>query len=159
MKNIEINEQQAKELYKSANAEIQKKLELAFGSAAFITDANQKVKTFEDACDVLGISSISSKAFAFLPDLNRKAIIAYYKLTIIAKALNGDWVADWENAGQHKYYPYFAFVPGVGFRFYGCGLWVTRTGVGSRLCYRTPELAKYAGTQFEELYNELLSAQ
>ena len=52
----------------------------------------EKVKTFEDACNVLGISTDLPDCSA-LPGDNRH-IDAYYQLVTIAKALNDGWEPD-----------------------------------------------------------------
>jgi hypothetical protein len=67
-----------------------------------ITD---RVKTYEDACKVLGVEPINeqnAKAQGFRPDE-----IARRKLETIAAALNEGWKPDWNNTDQYKYYPYF----------------------------------------------------
>ena len=67
-----------------------------------ITD---RVKTYEDACKVLGVEPINeqnAKAQGFRSDE-----IARRKLETIAAALNEGWKPDWNNTDQYKYYPYF----------------------------------------------------
>ncbi|WP_298307218.1 hypothetical protein [Flavobacterium sp.] len=114
-----------------------------------------KIKTFEEACALLGIST-DLPDFSAMPEKEQKALIAHYKLVIIAKALNGDWIPDWKNDKWDKYYPWFNMgsPSGVGFSFFGYGCWYAHSIVGSRLCFKSAELAKYAGTQFEELYKD-----
>ncbi len=116
----------------------------------------KKIKTFADACRILKIKPVLPDV-SMLPLEHQKSVIAYYKLIIIARALNGKWVADFEDSTQWKYAPWFQFVPGVGFRCRACGGWDTHTHVGSRLCYKNEATAKYVAKQFEKLYNEWLS--
>jgi hypothetical protein len=78
---------------------------------------------------------------------------AHYRLVIIARALNGNWKPDWTNWDQNKYYPWFAFRGGQ-FVFHVVRYVFTSSPLGSRLCFRTRELAEYAGKQFEDLYHE-----
>ncbi|MFA6087449.1 hypothetical protein [Mucilaginibacter sp.] len=119
----------------------------------------ERIKTFEDACIDLGISLDLEEIETNLinTDVGNYACIAFIKLQIIAKALNEGWKADWNNSSQYKYYPWFKSDGKSGFSFdvYDCG--GSGSGVGSRLCYRTKELAEYAGKQFEALYSEYLS--
>lgn len=113
------------------------------------------IKTFEDACKVLALNPENVVPdFAFFPESDRQAMIDHTKLVIIAKAINGEWVPDWKNWNQYKYYPWFEMSSssGVGFSCDDYGGWLTYSGVGSRLCFESREKAKYAGTQFEELY-------
>ncbi len=152
MKNLSIDEQKLKDLYSSVCPEFQKKLLTTFGQEIFVTDIKDRIKTFEDACAVYGILPQSVFSLSDTPDE-----IAYKKLKIITRALNEDWVANWTDNKERKYYPYFEFVPGVGFRFFVYDFWIPCTIVGSRLCYKNWELAKYSAEQFRELWNDFLT--
>ena len=113
------------------------------------------IKTFEDACQVLNLDSTTViPDFSLFPEPDQQAMIAHAKLIIIAKAINGDWVPDWNNWDQYKYYPWFEMgsPSGGGFSFNGCAYWSTYSYVGSRLCFQNRDMAKYAGKQFEDLY-------
>ena len=114
-----------------------------------------EIKTFEDACLALGIET-TLPDFSAIPEEFQKPLIAYYKIVIIAKALNEGWTPDWTNGKWDKYYPWFEMgsPSGVGFSFNGCDAWYTNSFAGSRLCFKSSELAEYAGKQFESLYKE-----
>jgi hypothetical protein len=119
-----------------------------------------EIKSFEGACKVVGISTQLPEVNA-LPEKHQKAIKAHYMLIIIAQALNEGWQPNWNDHNQYKYYPWFwmgdnGASPGVGFSYDGCGGDGTHSSVGSRLCYKSRELAKYAGTQFEALYKDYM---
>lgn len=119
----------------------------------------ERVKSFEDACAELGIKSknfFSGCVCDELTESDVKAIVAYAQLIIIARALNGVWKPNWEDANEYKYWPYFNMQSGVGFSFVGCAYWFAATAVGSRLCFKSREVALYAGKQFEELYKDYL---
>lgn len=124
-----------------------------------ITD---RVKTYEDACKVLGVEPINeqnAKAQGFRSDE-----IARRKLETIAAALNEGWKPDWNNTDQYKYYPYFYIqenAKGKG----SAGLSYAATNnaaaaasayVGSRLCFYASRLARYASNQFTDLYEQIL---
>ena len=124
-----------------------------------ITD---RVKTYEDACKVLGVEPINeqnAKAQGF-----RSEEIARRKLETIAAALNEGWKPDWNNTDQYKYYPYFYIqenAKGKG----SAGLSYANTvnaasdtyaTIGSRLCFYASRLARYAGNQFTDLYEQIL---
>jgi hypothetical protein len=113
------------------------------------------IKTFEDACKVLALNPKNVVPdFSLFYESDRQAMIDHAKLVIIAKAINGEWVPDWKDWNQYKYYPWFEMgsSSGVGFSCDVCGGWDTDSDVGSRLCFETREQAKYAGKQFEDLY-------
>lgn len=124
-----------------------------------ITD---RVKTYEDACKVLGVEPINeqnAKAQGFRSDE-----IARRKLETIAAALNEGWKPDWNNTNQYKYYPYFYIqenAKGKGFAGLSyastCNAAAFTTAhVGSRLCFYASRLARYAGNQFTDLYEQIL---
>ena len=113
------------------------------------------IKTFEDACKVLNLDAATIiPDFSLFPEADRQAMIDHAKLIIIAKAINGDWVPDWENGEWDKYYPWFVMgsSSGVGFSYDVCDDWNTNSYVGSRLCFESREKAKYVGEQFQDLY-------
>lgn len=124
-----------------------------------ITD---RVKTYEDACKVLGVEPINeqnAKAQGFRSDE-----IARRKLETIAAALNEGWKPDWNNTDQYKYYPYFYIqenAKGKGSAGLSCASTSyaaanTSAYFGSRLCFYASRLARYAGNQFTDLYEQIL---
>lgn len=124
-----------------------------------ITD---RVKTYEDACKVLGVEPINeqnAKAQGFRSDE-----IARRKLETIAAALNEGWKPDWNNTDQYKYYPYFyiqenAKGKGSAGLSYALTLHTAPTTpayFGSRLCFYASRLARYASNQFTDLYEQIL---
>ncbi len=116
----------------------------------------KKIKTFDDACKALKIKPGTLPDVSAMPEKYRKAMIANYKLMIITEALNKGWEPDWTNSAETKYYPwFFNYKPGVGFSDSGYDGWCAFTRCGSRLCFKSSELATYAGTQFIEIYNQI----
>jgi len=138
-----------------------------------ITD---KIKSFEDACKHLRLNPNDLPVVDMLPEKDRKSIIAFYKLTIIIRALNEGWEPDWSNWDECKYYNWFYVEKGwdeckyynwfyvekgedqrsSGFRYHDTYYSFTRTSTGSRLCFKNRELAEYAAEQFKKLYREYL---
>ena len=124
-----------------------------------ITD---KVKSFEDACAVLGIAPESVIPYANPKDQEEVATNAYRKLATIAKALNEGWQPNWNDHNEWKYQPWFEVEAseekpaGSGFSVTGYDIWCTDTIVCSRLCFKSAELALYAGKQFADIYKDYL---
>lgn len=118
-------------------------------------DITKRVKTYADACAVLGIEPINEEVFTKLGFT--KDEIAYRKLKTVIEALNEGWQPDWSDRSEYKYWNWFVYrTSSAGF---GCAIaynapTYTYTDVGSRLCFKTRELAAYAGRQFEDLYND-----
>lgn len=119
-----------------------------------ITD---RVKTYADACAVLGIKETLPDVGGLRPK-DRPSVTAYYKLIVIAQALNEGWEPDWTNEEQPKWFPWFYFdreknkTAGFAnaYTFYAPA--DTSASFGSRLCFKTEALCAYAARQFEPLY-------
>ena len=75
-------------------------IQLTFGKE-FSKTIQDRVKTYEDACFEVGIDP------AEINDQVRISVIAYYKLTIIARALNEGWTPDYQNFKQGWHIPIF----------------------------------------------------
>ena len=117
----------------------------------------EKVKSFEDACKLLDITP-SVPVVTGIPEKYQKPLIANYQLMVIAEALNEGWTPDWSNGEWDKWHPWFDMDDSSSagrFSFHVAGNLYSYSIVGSRLCFKSEELADYAGTQFLELYREL----
>lgn len=137
----------------------------------------ERVKTFKDACNELGIEH--DKWVQDKKDLGLEAdVIAYLKLRIIAAALNEGWKPQF-TTDEYRYFPWFylytqseidemseeeksrvvsrshnhaSAVGGVAYAGTSNDSSYTYTLVGSRLAFKTRELAEYAGRQFVEIW-------
>ncbi|MEO2052672.1 MAG: hypothetical protein ABGX00_12990 [Allomuricauda sp.] len=118
------------------------------------------IRTFQDACIVLKLNSqLVIPEFSQFPKKYQKAIEAYAKLVIIVEALNEGWHPDWNDEKEKKYEPLFVMD-----NYFDKGFYLlasddynkTISVCGSRLCYRTEKLCKYAAEQFTELYKDFL---
>jgi hypothetical protein len=122
-----------------------------------LKDITKSVKTYADACAIIGIEPIEDEVLVKLSFT--KDEIAYRKLKTIVEALNEGWQPDWTNSNQNKYWPWFLYNPnsaGLSCALTAHAASNTSTAIGSRLCFKTRELAMYAGTQFTDIYNEFL---
>lgn len=118
-----------------------------------ITD---RVRSFEDACTFLGVDPDSVGNPDEIKDGDARSVAAYERLIIVARALNEGWVPNWNNSSEYKYYPYFDMRSG-GFSVVDCTRWASYSFVGSRLCFKSSELALYAGKQFNDLYQHFMT--
>lgn len=132
-------------------------------------DITNRVKSYADACKVLGIEPMdedSMKAQGFRPDE-----IARRQLETITEALNEGWKPNWADTDEYKYYPYFYIEVGEVQTEDGdtlgalAGLSCAATNhaatstvarIGSRLCFHDRETARYAGRTFTDLYAQIL---
>jgi hypothetical protein len=122
-------------------------------------DVRDRIKTLQDAIDYLGEDDTDVNALIHLIKnfVSNNHIRNYQSLVVIAKALNEGWQPDWTNDNQRKYTPWFKHKAGFGLSCDAYDFWDTDASVGSRLCYKSSELAVYAATQFAICYNNYLS--
>lgn len=183
--------------YKNTDESGKGLLEDLFGVELFKPkDIRERVKTYEDACEVLGIEPSdfcgmrfvdvdadgkmkSDSVLKFMPDE-----IAYFKLKVITKALNEGWKPKFDG-NEVRYYPWFWIytkkeyealnakdkkecrVVGRSYLYAGAlggvacahadnASSLSSTYGGSRLAFKTRELAEYCGKQFLDIWVDFL---
>lgn len=187
MNEITINKEKVAEAYQNASAETKEALKALFGNEIEFKrkptlDDYTTIKTYEDACEVLGAWSVLNE-----PNPVYKVpphIIALMKLETISRAL---WGRTWEpkpdaEGSKNFYYPVFALYTQqeiedmdederegllfasannsvtAGFNY----MWTNNSsshksaGISSRLYQEDSEKAEYFGKQFLELWAEYL---
>ncbi len=119
-----------------------------------------KIKTFEQACKKLGYDpeKVLPKV-GTMPKHHQDATVAHAKLVIITEALNDGWKPNWKDSSEWKYYPWFDMSSPSGPAYDVCDDWCSLSNVGSRLCFKSEELAEYAGKQFQKLYRQYFVLQ
>ena len=141
-----------------------------------------RIKTFDDALEELGPNHSLVKEYEAIckADVTENTIV-YSRLCVITAALNEGWRPRFVKE-EYRYFPYFYLYTNeeisrmseeekssVVFRSnssayayggvaYACAYndSVYVANVGSRLAFKTEELAEYAGKQFTKLYAEYL---
>lgn len=158
MRTLQIKQDSLLVAFRNAGKEGKQVLSDLFGKQVALYDnITDRVKSFEDACQVLGISTNVPEVKG-LPRKHQKAIIANYKLIIIAEALNEGWKPNWQDSDEYKYYPWFDMSnpAGVGFSHTHSAASSSSANFGSRLCLKNRELAIYFGQTFTDLFNDSL---
>lgn len=158
MRTLQIKQDSLLVAFRNAGKEGKQVLSDLFGKQVALYDnITDRVKSFEDACQVLGISTNVPEVKG-LPRKHQKAIIANYKLIVIAEALNEGWKPNWQDSDEYKYYPWFDMSnpAGVGFSSTYTSASLTGANFGSRLCLKNRELAIYFGQTFTDLFNDSL---
>lgn len=158
MRTLQIKQDSLLVAFRNAGKEGKQVLSDLFGKQVALYDnITDRVKSFEDACQVLGISTNVPEVKG-LPRKHQKAIIANYKLIIIAEALNEGWKPNWQDSDEYKYYPWFDMSnpAGVGYSNTYNTASKTTAAIGSRLCLKNRELAIYFGQTFTDLFNDSL---
>lgn len=158
MKTLQIDEKKAKGLYENASPEFQAMLEDTFGKK-FFKSIQDRIKSYEDACRELGLDPEDLPEVDNCEPEDKASIIAFYKLTIIARALNEGWKPNWIDSNEYKWFPWFKVnrdAAGVGCSYTDYAATFASAYFGSRLCCKSDELATYFGKQFENLWSEYL---
>lgn len=158
MRTLQIKQDSLLAAFRNAGKEGKQVLSDLFGKQVALYDnITDRVKSFEDACQVLGISTNVPEVKG-LPRKHQKAIIANYKLIVIAEALNEGWKPNWQDSDEYKYYPWFDMSnpAGVGYSNAANAASITHAHFGSRLCLKNRELAIYFGQTFTDLFNDSL---
>ena len=107
---ISIKRENVLNAYKHASEEQKALLENMFGKEMFQPkNIIERVKKFEDACEVLGEDHqyvLAYREWMRISYANCKDISAYLKLRIICGALNEGWKPTYDE-NEHRYYPWF----------------------------------------------------
>ena len=119
-------------------------------------DIKERITNF---VDVLMLLNIDAKEFVEQTKNLPSDELAYKQLKLVAQVFNEGWVPDWTNSNEYKYVPWFKMgsPSGVGFSYNDYDGWYTTSTVGSRLCFKSADLAKHAGQLFESIYKDFLT--
>ena len=142
-----------------------------------------RIKTFDDALEELGPNHSLVKEYEAIckADVTENTIV-YSRLCVITAAMNEGWRPRFVKE-EYRYFPYFRLYSaeeirqmskeekssvvyrsndyasasgGVSYASAGYDSAYVDAGFGSRLAFKTEELAEYAGKQFTKLYAEYL---
>ena len=121
----------------------------------------QYLSNFEEACAKLG-KPTQLPDVSVWPERLQNHLVALYKLDTILEVNNDGWKANMADTDEYKYYPWFDINPddqqpsGFGLSYYCYDYAYSCSSLGARLYYKDRETAKYAGTQFTELYADMI---
>ncbi|MFB5946088.1 hypothetical protein [Albibacterium profundi] len=158
---LEITKENVLQAYKNANNKGKGLLTDLFGKKVFQGSIKDRVKSYEDACEELGLDPEDQLPFMSEEDGNddefQLSINAYTKLCIIAKALNEGWIPDFKDTNEYKWFPWFR-VTSAGFGFSSTLYSASNAyaNFGSRLCVKSDSLAEYFGTHFVDIWEVYL---
>lgn len=172
---IEIKVEDIKRAFDEANDNVKNCILNLFPQIREALPVTYRVKTFEDACREVDIDPTQ---YISKYDGEAADVIAYMKLRVICKALNEGWTPRFVE-GEWRYFPYFYLYTdeevsrmseeeksrvvyrsynsayasgGVSFASANYDSASVHASFGSRLAFKTNELAKYAGRQFIDLW-------
>lgn len=187
MKELKISVENARAAYDNTDANGRELLEHLLGKEVFTQDIKDRVKTFEDAVKVLGNDNQAVIDYYAVADKTcTEDILAMCQLRVIAEALNEGWRPKFDG-DECRFYPWFYIYTkkkyeeldedekkecrvvgrsvinayafgGVAFAFASFASSYSYTSSGSRLAFKTRELAEYCGKQFIEIWEKWLFA-
>lgn len=187
MKELKISVENARAAYDNTDANGRELLEHLLGKEIFAQDIKDRVKTFTDALRVLGTpEELISDDFFKEQEKFGEDVVAMLKLRVIAEALNEGWRPKFDG-DECRYYPWFyiytkkeyeeldedekkecrvvgrsvnnAYAYGVvAYAYASSASSFSSTNGGSRLAFKTRELAEYCGKQFIEIWEKWLFA-
>lgn len=154
MKTLQISQKEALKLYPSASKEIKAIFEDTFGKDFFSQSITDRISSWQDVLDTLGIREIDFIPYKSPSTAEEKSINALTKLLKIAEVYNEGWKPNWKNSNEYKYYAYKYFSDGrfaAGVGVYGCTV-----DDPSGLHFKTRQLAEDAINKFSDFYDEFL---
>jgi len=121
---------------------------------SLITKASQKVEdrvtSFDAACREIGTTE---KEFAKKYSILDKQGYATEQLKVIAKSLNEEWVANWKNSNEYKYYIWYNMRGGSLHYVFNCDS-NNYSSTPAPLVFKTRALAEYAYNTFEGIWKD-----
>ena len=186
-KELKISAENALAAYNNTDANGRELLEHLFGKEIFAQDIKDKVKTFEDAVAILGNDNQAVIDYYAIADKTcTEDILAFAKLRVIAEALNEGWKPKFDG-DDCRYYPWFYIYTkkeyeeldedekkdcrvvgrsyfnanafgGVVYAYAHSASSYSYAHFGSRLAFKTRELAEYCGKQFIDIWEKFLFA-
>lgn len=117
-----------------------------------------KIKTYSELCKKYKIKKLKISDFKFLPIEQREKALAYHQIRTIEKIYNGDWVIDWKNHSQYKYFPWFEYKFGQGL-VYDCSLYRYSCSDGPVAYFKDEKTSIFIGKVFINIYKILISSK
>lgn len=119
----------------------------------------ERVKSFEDACEVKGLMVEDVLPYITPTTKQQIRLNDVVMLDTIQEVLNEGWEADYGDSGQRKHYAYFRFDDASGrFVFWHtlCEYDSSSSTDGARRVFKTEALAIHFGEQFIEIHSRTL---
>ena len=183
---ITIQKENILNAYNQASGEQKSLLENLFGKDMFHPqDIKERIKTFDDAVAILGNDNQAVIDYYAIADKTcTEDILAFAKLRVIAEALNEGWKPKFDG-DECRYYPWFYIYTkkeyeeldedekikcrvvgrssgssnafgGLVYAYANFASSYSNSNNGSRLAFKTRELAEYCGKQFIDIWVDFL---
>ncbi len=124
---------------------------------AYLKEENDlfNIKDYSELCKKYKIKELKISDFKFLPKEEQEKSLAYHQIKTIERIYNGiDWVLDWSNTNQYKYYPYFVYKVGSSLVFYGSDC-DSICCSGQVAYFKDEKTSTFVGKTFIDIYRKL----
>ena len=157
MNTLEITKEAAVKAHSEASTKGKTLLENLFGKNVFLKDVQDRIMSIDDAVQELGEDDPEVQELFKLQEAGITSHVLYTQmLVVITKALNEGWTPDWSNGNWDKWFNWFNMSSSSAGRFSFHSSVNRNSGshCGSRLCFKSRELAEYAAKQFLQVYEK-----
>lgn len=142
--------------HSTATASDKKSLEEAFGVTFFKSKITDIIKSLDDIYIYLDLNRELVIPFKNPSTKQERSINAMFDIQNISKVLNGNWIPNWEDTDEYKYYPYFKKQELSGWVVGYCYFVYFGAMLGFGCYFKTEKLALFAGKTFPETYIDYL---
>jgi len=112
------------------------------------------ITTYGEVCKALKEKSYSLKDFEWADEEDAEKLLAFAQLKQIERLYNENWIKDWSNKNQYKYYPYFTLNGSGGLVFYFSSSY-HYTCSGQVGFFKDQKTSDYVGKTFISIYEKL----
>lgn len=157
MKTLNISRTAVISAYRNGELREKQVLEQLFGTDIFNEKITDRIKTLEDALEETGRPT--TPEFGDVPEDLREYFKAQYNAIVVAEALNEGTKMDYRDSDQQKWMSWFNVLSPAGVSFDGAHYEYSAANAGraARLCLKSETLAKYAGKQFPDIYEGVIT--
>lgn len=158
-KTLELSLEHAREMYKTASAEIRKLLEVNFNKSSLLPDVIERINGWSDMLAETGRPDIPE--FNELPEDLRSYFKSVYKNIVMVEAYNEGERINIYDKSKTRHYPCFVTNGSPSFFAFNAlsfGLAVADAGSGSRLSLKSEKLARHIGEKHTDIIREMLES-
>lgn len=149
---LKLTLERALEAFKNGTKDQKQWLIDMYGQEHFLTDVKDRVIDYLSACKEINIAPLSRNHFNFLPEEDQERAWNRHQLSIVTRALRGDWKPNFKD-GSYNYYNYFYWNSSEnGFSSDSGVICYSYASVGSDLMFPNEELADHARKICEKQY-------
>ena len=105
METLQISKANALKAFKEANDKGKLLLSNLFGEKVFSQKITDRVKSFENACEIIGEDPEDVLPYKYPKNKRQHALNDYARLDVIAEALQQEYQANWADGNEYKWRP------------------------------------------------------